>query len=273
MLQARTWLPRTEGSARVAFAHTGERTALSDLYQSGAARIRFPKPALGDDPEAVLLNTAGGLTGGDRIRIEVSLAERCAATVTSAAAEKIYRALDSETEIRIGLDVGEDARLTWLPQPTILFDRARLERRTEVSMSASATLLAVELLIFGRAAMGEDVHRGMLRDSWRVRRDGRLVFADTLLLDGPVAGILDKGTTLDGARATAMLIYAAPDAATRLDEVRALLEPAACTAGASTWNGLLIVRAAARDGRTVQKDLESVIVHLAARPLPRVWQC
>jgi urease accessory protein len=259
--------------ARVAFAYAGGRTTLSDLHQAGAARVRFPKPALGDDPEAVMLNTAGGLTGGDRMRIEVSLAARCAATITSAAAEKIYRALNSDTEIRIGLDVGDDARLIWLPQPTILFDRARLERRTDVSMTATATLLAVELLIFGRAAMGEDVHRGAMRDSWRVRRDGRLVFADTLLLDGPIASILDKGTTLDGARAAAMLIYAAPDASTRLDEVRALLEPATSIAGASTWNGLLVVRAAARNGRTVQKDLEPIIACLASRPLPRVWQC
>jgi urease accessory protein len=259
---------------RLGFAHSDGRTALATLHQSGAARVRFPKPAAGDNcPEAVLLNTAGGLTGGDRIAIEVSLGDGCAATVTSAAAEKIYRSLEGDTEISIRVGLGRDARLAWLPQPTILFDRARLDRRTDVDMPASATFLAVETLVFGRAAMGEDVHRGSARDAWRLRRDGRLVFADIVLLDGPVADILDRGATLDGARATAMLLYAAPDAAAHLDEVRKLLDPAVATAGASTWNDLLVVRAAARESRTLLKNLEPVIAHLAARPLPRVWQC
>jgi urease accessory protein len=273
VLQARSWLPRTEGSVRLGFAGADGRTALAGLHQSGAARVRFPKPAAGDAPEAVLLNTAGGLTGGDRLRIEVTLAAQCSATVTSAAAEKIYRSLDGDTEIRVRLDIGDEARLAWLPQPTILFDRARLDRRTDVAMSGSATFLAVELLIFGRAAMGEDVHRGGCRDAWRVRRDGRLVFADTVLLDGPVADILDRRATLDGARTMAMLLYAAPDAAARLDEARALLEPASSTTGATAFNNLLVVRAAARNGRTLQKDLEPLIARLAGRPLPRVWQC
>src|SRR5262245_58024128 len=114
-------LPRTEGSIRLGFGPGADgRTSLADLHQSGAARVRFPKPAAGDAPEAVLLNTAGGLTGGDRIDIEVSLAARCSATVTSAAAEKIYRALDGDTEMRIRHDLGEAAPLPWPPHPTIL---------------------------------------------------------------------------------------------------------------------------------------------------------
>jgi urease accessory protein len=268
------WLPRTEGSVRLGFVRGADgRTALAGLHQSGAARVRFPKPAAGDAPEAVLLNTAGGLTGGDRIDIEVRLATHCSATVTSAAAEKVYRALDGKAEVCVRLDVGDGARLAWLPQPTILFDRARLDRRTDVAISGSAPFLAVETLIFGRAAMGEEMRHGACRDSWRLRRDGRLVFADTFLVDGEVAGVLDRGATLDGARAVAMLLWAAPDAAVRLDEVRTLLQDTACAAGASAWNGLLVVRAAARDGTALQGLLGPVITRLTGRPLPRVWQC
>jgi urease accessory protein len=267
-------LPRTEGTVRLGFARGADgRTALADLRQSGAGRVRFPKPAGGDGPEAVLLNTAGGLTGGDRMSIEVSLAARCRATVTAAAAEKIYRALDGEAAVRVRLDVGEAAHLAWLPQPTILFDRARLDRRTEVAISGDASFLAVETLIFGRAAMGEEVRRGACRDAWRVRRDGRLVFADTFRVDGEVASVLRRGATLDGARATAVLLWVSPDAPARLDEVRALLEDTACAAGASAWNGLLAVRATARDGTVLQALLGAVITRLTGRQLPRVWQC
>jgi urease accessory protein len=267
-------LPRTEGSVRIGLQRGPDgRTALAGLRQSGAGRVRFPKPEAGEAPQAVLLNTAGGLTGGDRMRVEVAVGPGCTATVTSAAAEKVYRALDGEASIRARLDIGDAAHLAWLPQPTILFDRARLDRRTAVAISGSASFLAVETLIFGRSAMGEDVRHGACRDAWRVRRDGRLVFADTFLADGEVAAILDRAATLEGARATAMLLWAAPDAPARLEEVRALLQDTACAAGASAWNGLLVARAAARDGTALQALLGLVITRLTGRPLPRVWQC
>ena len=273
MLQARSWLPRTEGSVRLGFVRDGAETRLAVLRQAGAARVRFPKPAGNAPPEAVLLNTAGGLTGGDRIDIQVSLADGCEATVTSAAAEKIYRSLDDATEIAIDVQLGEGSSCCWLPQPAIIFDAANLDRRTRVDMAADARFLAVEMLIYGRTAMGEDVRRGAIRDAWRVRRDGRLAFADTTRVTGAVADALDRDATLDGARATAMLIYVAPDAGQQLDSVRTLLEPASSVTGASTWNGVLLVRAAARNGRDLQRDLQPLIAALSGRPLPRVWQC
>jgi urease accessory protein len=221
----------------------------------------------------VLLNTAGGLTGGDRFDIEVRMGAGAEATVTTAAAEKIYRARDGDTEIAVTLDLGPGARLAWLPQPTILFDQSRLNRRTSVTLARDASLVAVETLIFGRMAMGEDVRHGMVRDAWRVRRDGVLVFADTFRLEGGIAGALDRPAVLDGARAAAMLLYAAPDAGGRIDKARALLESADATAGTSTWEGMLVVRATARDGRALGQALAPLVAWLSGRPLPRVWQC
>ena len=274
MLQARSWLPRTQGSLRLELARRGEQTALQVLHQAGAARVRFPSPAEGAPPEAVLLNTAGGLTGGDRIDIAVTLAAGAEATVTTAAAEKIYRARDGEAEIGVELALAAGARLAWLPQPTILFDQSRLNRKTEVALAGDASLLAIETLIFGRAAMGEDVRHGACRDAWRVRRDGALVFADAFRVEGAVADGLNRPATLDGARAVAMLLYVAPDAAVRIDRARAMLESAAgLTAGASTWNGLLLVRAMAADGRALQQAIAPLAEWLSGRPLPRVWQC
>ena len=272
MLQAITWLPRTEGTVRLGFAQVGGRTALRDLHQAGAARVRFPR-SYDATPEAVLLNTAGGLTGGDRITIDCKLGAGAEATLTSAAAEKVYRSLGDPTIIDIGLRLDAGARCLWLPQPTILFNASNLRRHTHVDMADDASLLAVELLIFGRTAMGEEVHAGSCHDTWRVRRSGKLIFADTTRVSGAVAQTLARAATLDGARAMAMLLYVAPDAASRLDEVRALLDRASSTAGASTWNGLLLVRAAAHDARALQRDISAIIVALAGRPMPRVWQC
>jgi urease accessory protein len=243
------------------------------MHQAGAARVRFPHVTDAAAPEAVLLNTAGGLTGGDRIDIAVTLASGTAATVTSAAAEKIYRARDGEAAIRIKLDVGAEARLAWLPQPTIVFDRSRLDRRTDVELADDASFLAVEALVFGRAAMGEDVRRGAIRDVWRVRRAGALIFADTFLVDGAVADALDRPATFDGARAAGMLLYAAPGAAARVGEVRAVLEAAGSPGGASAFNGMLVARVLANDSRGLQATLVRLIAQLSGRPLPRVWQC
>jgi urease accessory protein len=273
MLQAHTWLPRTHGAVRLAFQRRGERTELDVLHQSGAARARFPNTDFLNSPQAVLLNTAGGLTGGDHFSISLTLKPGASLTTTTASAEKIYRSRDGEAVIRTAIDLGAGADLAWLPQPTILFDAARFDRRTDVAMAADARFLAVEILIFGRAAMGEDVHSGSCRDVWRIRRDGALVFADSLILDGPIARMLDRPAALDGARASATLIYAAPDAAARLQPVRALWQSAKATIGASSWNGLLVARATAGDGRTLQSELAPVLELLSGRPLPRVWQC
>jgi urease accessory protein len=273
VLQARSWLPRTEGSIRLRFARRGERTTIDVLHQAGAARVRFPKPADGAPPEAVLLNTAGGLTGGDRIDLSITLGVGAEATVASAAAEKIYRARDGEASIRVKLALEAGARLAWLPQPTIVFDRSRFNRRTEIELVAGAHFFAVETILFGRSAMGEDVERGACRDSWRIRRGGRLAFADTFQAVGAISDVLDRPGTLQGARAVSTLLYVAPDAAKRIDEVRALLENARATAGASTWNNLLVVRAIAGDGRTLLQDLTPAIERLSGRALPRVWQC
>src|SRR5262249_7590149 len=150
---ARSWLPRTEGSLRLGFARRGEKTVLDVLHQAGAARVRFPNPGDGAPPEAVLLNTAGGLTGGDRLDLAVTLGEGAKAPVQSAAAETIYRARDGDTSIRVRLRLGAGANLAWLPQPTILFDQSRLDRRTDVELAGDARLLAVEMLVFGRMAM------------------------------------------------------------------------------------------------------------------------
>ena len=273
MLQARSWLPRMEGSVRLGFVRRDEETALAALRQAGAARVRFPNPADGDAPEAVLLNTAGGLTGGDRFDVEVRMGAGTDATVTTAAAEKIYRARDGDTDISVTLDLEPGARLAWLPQPTILFDQSRLNRRTTVSLAGTATFVAVETLIFGRTAMGEDVRAGACRDAWRVHRDGLLLFADTFRAGGAIADALNRPGTLAGARATAMLLYVAPDAASRIDKARALLESAQAIVGASSWNGMLVVRAMAREGRILQQAIAPLIAWLSGRPLPRVWQC
>ncbi|MDX2204412.1 MAG: urease accessory protein UreD [Hyphomicrobiaceae bacterium] len=263
---------------RLAYKVREGATVLDGLHQSGSARARFPSPRESGpgrgQAQAILLNMAGGLTGGDRFSTQVALDDGADATVTSAAAEKVYRARDAEpARIDVSARLAAGARLNWLPQSTILFDRSVLERRTSFELAEDATLLAGECLIFGRAAMGEDVARGAVIDRWQIRRGGRLIFADVLRLAGCIAEALDRPATFAGARATAMLVYIGKDAARRLDQVRALVASARSSIGASQWGEILLVRGLAKDGRTLQTELRPVIEALSGRGLPRIWQC
>ncbi|HYD98575.1 MAG TPA: urease accessory protein UreD, partial [Alphaproteobacteria bacterium] len=160
---------RVDGAARLAYARRGGVSALADLYQRAPCRLLFPDAGPDEPPQAVLLTTSGGLTGGDRLAVAVEVAASAAATVTAQAAEKLYRAGEDDCAVDIALTVGPGAWAEWLMQETILFDGARLRRRTAADIAPGGRLLAVESVVFGRAAMGEDFRRGLLHDSWRVR--------------------------------------------------------------------------------------------------------
>ena len=266
-------LQRAEGSVRLTFRGLEGVTRLSRHYEQGAAKARLPRVP-GGAAEAVLINTAGGLTGGDRMDYAVDIGAGAAATLTTQAGEKIYRALDAPAEIRTRIDVGAGGRADWLPQETILFDRAALMRRLDIAMAADATVLALEAVVFGRTARGETVQAGMLRDRWRLCRAGRLVFADGLRLDGAIAATLARPAALNGGCAVATVVYAAPDAEARLEAALAALAGRPAEAGASAWNGILVARLAAIDGARLRATLLPLLATLReGRALPRVWLC
>jgi urease subunit gamma len=125
---ARPGMQRAFGRSRVTFAVGGGRTRLADLWQEGCAKVRLPNVHDGGGPVAVLINTAGGITGGDVIDNEAGWADGATATVTSQAAERIYRRSDGVGTVRTRLSVGAGAWGAWLPQETIVFDLTPREK-------------------------------------------------------------------------------------------------------------------------------------------------
>lgn len=262
-------LQRTRGALRLAFAARDAISAVQQFYQEGALKARLPRQYEGV-PEAVIINTAGGLTGGDAVGIDVAVGQGAGAVISGQACEKIYKSAGGEARVASTITLESQAALDWLVQPTILFDRARLRRTMQVNMAADAAFLGVEAIVFGRTAMDEAVNTGFVSDTWRIRRDGTLVYADTFRLDGEVGAALAHASVLSGRRAMANLVYAAPDAEARLDDMRALLTDIECAA-ASAWNGLLVARIAAADGYTLTRHLVAVLAGFRRRPMPRVW--
>jgi urease accessory protein len=216
-------LQRTRGVSRIAFKNAGGATALDRLFQSGAAKIRLPHAARRCCPQAVLINTAGGLTGGDQISASVHMAAQTRATVTTQACEKVYRSVAGAAESLTFLDLAEGARLDWIPQETILFEGGRLSRRLEANLAADSALLAFEGTIFGRAARNETISTGLFKDSWRIRREGRLAFADELHFDWADAALLGRPAVLAGGAAMATVLLVSNDAERPLESVRAII--------------------------------------------------
>lgn len=268
---------RANGGARVTFAYSDGQTRLADLYQRDPCRVLFPTPEPGDPPEAAILTTSGGLADGDRIAIDIALGAGATATVTTSAAEKIYRAATTSREVGIdvSLDVGSAATLEWLPQETIVFDAARLARQTVVDLAPDARLLACEVLVLGRSASGERFTRGLVLDGWRLRRGGKLVWADALRLDGPPSPAPGFGDA--NALATVLLVLPLPEDSLR-DAAREMLEPFEdqVRCGVSCVNGVLIARLLG-NSTMVRQALGRLLIEMRHKAfglpsrLPRVW--
>lgn len=256
---------RARGVASVRFEHRRGASRIADLRMSGSAKLLFPH---GAGATAVSLNTAGGVTGGDRFRLRVTVGENANATVTTQAAERLYAAIDHATgHIANRLIVGKAGTAHWLPQETILFEGARVARSLNVSLAEGAQCLIVEPIAFGRLAMGERLTNASFSERWTVTQGNKLLFADRLRLNGAIDDQLDK--TAGGARAMASVLWVSPRAEADLAPARAMLP--ATGAANLVRDGLLYARVFAPDSFALRKSLVPLLEHLRQAPLPRTW--
>jgi urease accessory protein len=273
---------RVDGEARIAFRrHLDGRTALADLYQRAPCRVLFPATEPDEPPQAVLLTTSGGLTGGDRTRVAVSIEPEAQATITTQAAEKIYRALPNtgDAVVQVEMRVESGAWAEWLAQETIVFEGSRLRRLFTADVAPTGRLLAVESIVFGRTAMGERFDTGLLHDAWRISRGGKLIWADALHLEGDVGKLRSAPFGFASAVACSTVVYVAADAPQQLSEARRLLGDSTLPSGATALDGIMLVRIMAADAvelrAAVMKLISGIRQAAAALParLPRVWHC
>lgn len=271
-----TGLQRAQGKLRAGFrcAPDGD-TRIVDLFQQGCLKARLPRSQCAGEADLVMLNTAGGLTGGDRLSIDVAVTEGARATVTTPACERIYRSLQGEVLIDQRLRVGRGARLDWIPQETILYDRGRVRRRLDVELDADAGITIVEAVLLGRAAMGETITAGSFADLWRVRRGAGLVFVDATRIAEPFGQVAACPATLGGRAAMATLMHAGAGLTVKRDALRTVFDDAAgARAGASVIGEILVARIVAAGGSALRPLLVAALSILRdARPLPRLWFC
>jgi urease accessory protein len=258
-------------------AHVAEGvTRRVRVREAGALRMRFPHESR-ERLDAVIVNVAGGMAGGDVYDCAFEAQVGARLVVSSAAAEKVYRALGAPTRADVRLNAGEAAHLAFLPQETILFDGARLTRRCEIDLDATARLVLADMVILGRTAMGETVRSLIWRDAWRLRRGGALVWADATRIEGDAAAALASPATGGGACALATVLYAAPDAAERLAPLwEALAASPGCVAAATAFDGLIVARIVAHEGHLARAAVVRALSvlqgdALQVGALPRSW--
>jgi urease accessory protein len=276
---AKARLARSDGRVEISFAHTENGSSLRHLFQSGCGRVRFPHVEDRPLPEAVLINTAGGLTGGDQMIYEVKLAEKACLTVTGQAAEKIYKSLGDDVCIETDIHVDDHAYLEWLPQETILFEKGRLHRTNRVNLSETAQFLGVEATFLGRRAHGESLTEAALFDGWEIRKAGRLVWYDRFRFEGNMDRDLAAPALLGDARAFGTLILSAPAAGPLLDSIREMSANLQTRIGATLLeDDFLVIRLLDEDAKRFRESLVQLIQMIRKQtvgadiPLPTVWK-
>jgi urease accessory protein len=272
-------LQRASGFGRIVLRGSESGTEVVDLHQKFPIRIMLPRTHDGAVQEAVVVNAAGGIAGGDRLELEVIALGNAQVTVTSQAAEKIYRALDEPAQVATKLKVREAARLAWLPQEAIVFDAARFCRRTEIELCDGTELVALERLVFGRAAHGEEFANGFIRDQWLVKKDGRRIWFDSFRVAEETVLQLRSKAALSDYGTIATLLYFGRDLDCRLEMFRQVAQSLACDCAATTVAGLIVVRIAAHASSDLKVALIHMLKHLgregdpALFRVPKMWSC
>ncbi len=265
---------RAQGETRAVFARVGERSEASRVYETGGLRLRFPRA--GEECEAIVVNTGGGMAGGDRAIVDLTVGQQARVVATTQSAEKIYRSEGEAVRVETRLRVEAGGALAWIPQETLLFEAARLERSLEADVAADASLLLIEAVTFGRLAHGEARIAARFRDRWRVRREGKLIFAEEARLENAGAA-LDRPAVGRGARAIATILSVAPNTQAQLPMLRAALETVAARegepldAGASVFEGMAVARLASPSPSRLRAALIEAMLALRGRETPRVW--
>lgn len=261
--------PRAIGSVRLSTKAQGTRTVIDGLYQKGASKAVFPRADHG--LTAVLLNTSGGVTGGDRFDNTATAGTGTHLTLTTQACERAYRAQPGETgRVTTTLRVEDGASLWWLPQETLVFDGCNMTRALTCEVAADASALIVEPLCLGRLAMGETQVHGHMSDRITITRNGAPLVQDAWTLSGDMTAQMAQAAVGGSAAAMVSLTYIAPDAEAQLNTIRALL-PA--TGGASLLNSdTLVLRCLAPSGYELRTTLLPILDHLTGGHLPLCWR-
>ncbi len=176
--------PDWQGAIDLKFQVQAEKTILQRSYAHAPLKIQrpfYPEPNI---CHAVILHSAGGMVGGDRLTYQIGLEPDSQALITTAAAAKIYRSNGAFAQQQISIELGDNAHLEWLPQETIIFDRAQYQQNLRVDLGARATFCGWEIVRLGRSARQETFTHGCWENALEVWQAGKPLWIDRQRITG-----------------------------------------------------------------------------------------
>jgi urease accessory protein len=158
-----------------------KRDATQVIHAQTQAPLKLQRPFYPEGKEfchSVVLHTAGGIVGGDRLTQKIHLQPHTQGMITTAAAAKVYRSNGQEATQQITLNVDAGAYLEWLPQETILFNGAKYRQDIRVNLADGGCWLGWEITRFGRTARGEKFTNGEARSRLEIWKDNQPLWID-----------------------------------------------------------------------------------------------
>jgi urease accessory protein len=166
------------GRLELTFDRPQQQTRLCHRYSEAPLKIQRPFYPEGDLCHGVMLHTAGGIVGGDRLSVHAQLLPQAQALITTAAAAKVYGSTGHLAQQTTTLTLEQGAYLEWLPQETILFDGAFYRQTVRVNLASQAIWLGWDITRLGRTARGEQFTTGLWRSQTEVWQGDRLLWVD-----------------------------------------------------------------------------------------------
>jgi urease accessory protein len=192
----------------LAYAHGSAGTIPVRRWHQGPLRVQKHLYPEGTDVcQHIIVHPPGGIAGGDRLDIAVTLQEDAHVLLTSPGAAKWYRGFGRGSAQNVQLTVGEGATLEWLPQETILFDGAEVSIGNRIDLAADARLISMDVVCLGRQAAGERFLTGAWRQRSEIWRAGRLIWHEQCALEGG-SRLLDSAVGMGGDCVVGCLVWA-----------------------------------------------------------------
>ena len=191
------------------FGWLNGRTLLAKKRHNGPLVIQKTLYPEGENIcHGIIIHPPGGVAGGDRLSIDVAVAEQAHVLLTTPGAGKWYKANGLQASQQLQFKLEPEAMLEWLPQETIIFDAAQALLSTQVELASHARYAGWEIVCLGRQASGEKFVDGRLRQRMQIWREGKLIWGEFADLHGSDP-LLTSPVGMNGCAVMATFVVAA----------------------------------------------------------------